>query len=241
MQIKPLLLLAAALLMGAAGMVRAAESLESMFERTSPAVAALYAQENNGSLRFLCSTTAAEKTEHRTLLVTAYHCVEKDVSYLVSFDGKQFYAARVWSVPRWEVDPQKYRKAFGTPDVDLAFFAVDEPLNVSVLRFGSDTNVAPGRPIVTVGFPLGVTKVRYSGIVSGRLERPGSGLDGYLTLQIFGSPGSSGSSVIDQTTGEIIGILVAAHQAFVGLPVIFATPANYKSYLMRVNPVADKP
>lgn len=207
-------------------------SLEDVFQRVSPAVGALYAQKSDGSLQFLCSITATDKSEKRTLLLTALHCVEKGVSYMVSFNGKQFHSARVWSVPRWDVDPAKHRKAFGTPEVDMAFFAIEGQLDVPTVTIGNDASVRPGRQIVTVGFPLGVTKISYNGIVSGRLERPGSGVDGYLTLQIFGSPGSSGSAIIDQDSGTIIGVLVSARQEFVGLPVIFATPINYRSYLL---------
>lgn len=213
-------------------------SLEDVFQKVSPAVAALYAQKSDGSLQFLCSITATEKTPKRTLMLTAFHCVEKDVAYMVSFDGRRFYAARVWSVPRWKVNPEQHRRAFGTPDVDMAFFAVDEELDVPVVTLGNDGAVRPGRKIVTVGYPLGVTKVSYNGIVSGRLERPGSSLDGYLTLQIFGSPGSSGSAVIDQDSGHVVGVLVSARQEFVGLPVIFATPINYREYLLEARPSA---
>ena len=42
-----------------------AGSLEKVFSGISPSIAALYAQTSDGSLRFLCSTTAVEKQAKR--------------------------------------------------------------------------------------------------------------------------------------------------------------------------------
>jgi S1-C subfamily serine protease len=216
-----------------------ADSLVEVFAGIKPSVAALYAQKHDGSLQFLCSTTAVEKQEKRVLLLTAFHCVDKDVAYLVSFDGKQFYSARVWSLPRWKVDETKHKKGYGVPDVDMAFFSVELPLEVKVIPMVDDSEIQAGHPIVMVGYPLGVTKISYNGIISGRLDKPGDSYNGYMTMQIFGSPGSSGSSVVDQETGKIIGVLVSASQAGSGLPVIFATPASYHKYMLELDK-ADK-
>ena len=102
-----------------------------------------------------------------------------------------------------------------------------------------DREIKAGHPIVMVGYPLGVTKISYNGIISGRLDRPGDAYNGYMTMQIFGSPGSSGSSVVDQETGKIIGVLVSATQSGVGLPVIFATPASYRKYMLELDKVGS--
>jgi S1-C subfamily serine protease len=217
-----------------------AESLQKVFAGISPSIAALYAQKHDGSLQFLCSTTAVEKQAKRVLLLTAFHCVDKDVAYLVSFDGKQFYSARVWSLPKWKVDGTKHQKGYGVPDVDMAFFAIELPLDINVIPMADDREIKAGHPIVMVGYPLGVTKISYNGIISGRLDRPGDAYNGYMTMQIFGSPGSSGSSVVDQETGKIIGVLVSASQASGGLPVIFATPASYRKYMLELDKVGSE-
>jgi V8-like Glu-specific endopeptidase len=216
-----------------------ADPLVKVFAGISPSIAALYAQKHDGSLQFLCSTTAVEKQAKRVLLLTALHCVEKDVAYLVSFDGKQFYSARVWSLPKWKANAQKHKKGYGVPDVDMAFFAIELPLDVKVIQMADDNGIKAGHPIVMVGYPLGITKISYNGIISGRLDRPGDGNNGYMTMQIFGSPGSSGSSVIDQETGKVIGVLVSAAQSGAGLPVIFATPSSYRKYMLELDKVSD--
>ena len=214
----------------------AAASYEEVFAKISPSVGALYAQTSTGSIEFLCTITVIKKTATQTELLTANHCSRKDVSYVVTFDGRRLYSARVAKVPGEDIDPQKYRRQYNQPQVDAAIFVIDEALDIPAVALGTDTGLAPGRGIVTVGYPLGVTKIRYVGIIAGRFERPGADIDGYLILQIFGSPGSSGSAVIDETTGTVVGILVAGRQAF-GTPVIFAVPV---SYLQRLKPIPGK-
>jgi S1-C subfamily serine protease len=208
-------------------------ALEQRLGQISPAVGALYAQTQNGNLEFLCTVTAIEKDAKSTTLLTANHCVRKDVAYVVTFDGKMFHAARVWKVPPESIDPNRYRRQYGQPETDLALFTVDSALTVPVIPIGRDDLMEPGRSIVTVGYPLGVTKIRYIGIVAGRYERPGADIDGYIILQIFGAPGSSGSAVIEEATGYIIGVLVSGRQAF-GTPVIFSVPISHLKYLLEV-------
>ncbi len=211
----------------------ATTALEERLSQISPAVGALYAQTATGNLEFLCTITAIGKTDARMELLTANHCIKKDVSYVVTFDGKVFHSARVWKVPGENIDPNKYRRQYGQPETDLALFVIDEPMSVPFISLGGDAALSPGRSIVTVGYPLGVTKIRYIGIIAGRYERPGADMDGYLILQIFGSPGSSGSAVIEESTGKVIGVLVSGKQAF-GTPVIFAVPIGYLQYLREV-------
>lgn len=210
-----------------------ASSIEALFERISPSVGALYAQEADGALKFLCSITIVGKTATQTELLTANHCVQKDVSYLVTFDGRMFHSARVAKLPGEQIDPQKFRRQYNQPQTDAALFVVDSLLVPSVVPLGDDAGLVPGRSIVTVGFPLGATKIRYQGSIAGRYERPGSDINGYLILQIFGSPGSSGSAVIEEATGTVVGILVSGRQGF-GTPVIFATPVSYLKFLRSV-------
>ncbi len=210
-----------------------AASLEERLAQVSLAIGALYAQNAQGDLKFLCSTTVVGKTDKRVELLTAKHCVEKDVSYLVTFDGRQFYSANIWKLPPELVSPTKYVRPYNQPETDAALFVIDQPLDVPVVPLGDDKALAAGRAIFTVGFPLGAAKISYSGQIAGRYARPGADINGYLILQIFGAPGSSGSAVIEEATGKVVGILVAGRQAF-GTPVIFATPISYLPLLRPV-------
>jgi S1-C subfamily serine protease len=210
------------------------EELVELFKRVSPAVGALYAQEQGGNLSFNCTVTIVEKTERTTILITAYHCATKDVAYAVTFDGRQFYSARVWKIPHDELDKQKYPRHYGEPKTDMAFFLIDQVLPFPIVRLATTSVVDPGRRIATVGFPLRITKVRYEGLVSGRLDRPGDEQNGYLILQVFGAPGSSGTAVVDVETGQVLGVLVSGTQGRIGLPVVFATPIEYEKYLLEI-------
>lgn len=214
--------------------VASAQSLVETFRRISPAVGALYAQTENGSLAFNCTVTATEKFGQATAIITAKHCVTRGTSYLVTFDGRRFHAARIWKLPPEEIDPNKYTRPHGVPETDMALFLIDEKIDVPLVKRAAASGGEPGQRIVNIAYPLGVSKTRYEGIISGVFNRPGASLDGYLLLQVFGAPGSSGSSIINADTGEIIGILVSAMQRAVGLPVIFATPIEYERYLLEV-------
>lgn len=210
-------------------------SLIELFSLTSPAVGALYTQSSSGDLSFTCTVTVIRKSKGKTILLTAGHCVNRDVAYMVTLDGHQFYSARAWKLAPEQIDRQKNKRKHGQPKVDMALFVIDEELLVESVPIGLGIPIEPGRKIATVGYPLGVTKVRYSGTIAGHLERPGAEQDGYIILQIFGAPGSSGSAVIDVGTGKIIGVLVSGKQANAGLPVIFAVPIRYQNYLISVS------
>jgi len=219
------------------GVAQPGSELIELFARVSSSVGALYTQSADGDLKFTCTVTVVEHIEGRTALLTAGHCVDRDVSYMVTLDGKRFYAAKVWKLPPELIDPQKHKRSYGEPAVDMALFITDEPLPAKAIRMGMTLEAVPGLGVVTVGYPLGVTKIRYNGIVAGAFERPGADLDGYIMLQIFGAPGSSGSAVIEQNTGSILAVLVQGKQGHAGLPVIFATPIRYQQYL---TPVGEK-
>lgn len=208
------------------------EQLIETFARVSESVGALYAMERDGDMNFLCTITAVDTFEGKTVLLTAFHCVRKGVAYLVNFGDNQFHPAQVWKIPHYEASPDEQRD-YNEPKTDMALFVSEHPAPLTPIAKAGRMPVQGGK-IVTVGFPLGLAKVRYEGIVSGYMDRPGSDDDGYMLLQIFGAPGSSGSAVVDAVTGEVVGVLVAGQQARGGLPVIFATPHEYEKYLAAV-------
>lgn len=210
------------------------EGLIQTFERLSQSVGALYAQEIGGNLNFLCSATAIDRQHGKTVILTAYHCVRKGVTYLINFGDNRYRSVHVWQVPRYEIDKDKFPRGYNEPKADLALFLM-EGQDLPVVPLAKDDDIPSGSKIAMVGYPLGVAKISYEGIVAGKLDRPGSESDGYLLLQIFGAPGSSGSAVVAAKTGEIVGVLVAAQSSFgAGLPVIFATPTSYLEALQIV-------
>ena len=208
------------------------EDVPAALEAISPSVGALYARQADGNMKFLCSATAIERRGDDTMILTANHCLEKGVAYSINFGDGLMRPLQAWMVPHYEADEESKQK-YGEPVTDMALFLMrgaDVPL-VPLAARATDT---PGTRIVMVGYPLGVAKIAYEGIIAGRFDLAGNDLDGYLLLQIFGAPGSSGSAVVDVGTGRVIAVLVAAKQAPVGLPVIFATPIEYRENLALV-------
>lgn len=206
------------------------ETLIQTFATLSKSVGALYALESGGTLRFLCSATAVGREGTATVILTAYHCVQKGVSYLITFGDNQFHSLSVWQIPHYEVDKTKSPRAYNEPETDMALFLMDNG-NMPIIEMADGDTPTTGSKVAMVGYPLGVAKISYEGIVAGLLKRPGSDMHGYLLMQIFGAPGSSGSAVVSAKTGKVIGVLVAAKGSGTGLPVIYTTPINYRKYL----------
>lgn len=201
--------------------------------RMTPSVGALYSRNVSGDMKFLCSATAIGHEDGKTVILTAYHCLQKGVSYLVNFGDDRLRPLTVWKIPHYEVDEKERPRKYNQPLTDMAMFLM-EGTDIPLTPAAPSSVMRPGEKIVTIGFPLGVSKITYEGIVAGYLNRPGSDQHGYILMQIFGAPGSSGSAVLDPHTGEIVGVLVSAIQAYSGLPVIFATPIDHVRYLIPV-------
>lgn len=212
------------------------ESLVETFSLLSKSVGALYILEDDGDLRFTCSATAVDRYENKTVILTAYHCIRKGVSYLINFGDNVFRSLSVWKIPHYELNKVKYPRAFDEPKTDMALFLL-EGTDIPTVNIGDSSSVVNGEKIAMVGFPLGLAKISYEGILSGRFNRPGSDDYNYLLLQIFGAPGSSGSAVMSLKDNTVIGVLVSGKTGRSGLPVIFATPVNYKQYLKSVHEV----
>lgn len=210
----------------------AEDSLVASFADVSDSVGALYTMSESGDMGFSCSVTAIGEYEGETILLTANHCVHKGTSYRVTFDREMYHTARVWKIPGYVVDDEKYKKAYNDPDTDMALFLTGAKVEKHI-ELSEDT-LKVGENVIMVGFPLGRAKVYYKGFIAGYHNRPGSRLHGYQILQIFGAPGNSGSALIDLDTGKIVSVLVEGTNNR-GLPVISATPISYKRYLQEVD------
>jgi len=211
------------------------QGIIAAFAKVAPSVGALYAQEEDGDIKFLCTATAVSREQDKTVVLTAHHCLRKGVAYLINFGDNRLRTLSVWKIPHYEVDTDKHPRRFNEPKTDMAFFLM-EGKDIPITPFSDGILLDAGRKVVMLGFPLGVSKIGYEGIVAGYFDRLGADLYGYLMLQIFGAPGSSGSSIIDVQSGKVVGILVSAKQSFAGLPVIFGTPIEYRKHLLSVRP-----
>lgn len=216
------------------------QSIINLFKTVTPAVGALYAQEEKGDMIFLCSATAVARQDGQTVVLTAHHCLRKGVAYLINFGDNRYRALTVWKIPHYEVDATKYPRRYNEPKTDMALFLLDGE-DVPIIDMAPQETITAGMKIAMVGFPLGVAKITYEGIVAGKFDRPGSDLSGYTLLQVFGAPGSSGSAVLSVASGKVLGVMVAVTASQVGLPVIFATPVDYLQHLTPIQPLEKSP
>ena len=208
------------------------EDIIRTLARVAPSVGALYGVQEGGDMRFLCTATAVDRKDGQTVILSAHHCLDKGVSYFINFGDNLMRPLTAWKAPHYEVDKEKLPRKYNEPETDMAFFLMDGA-DVPIVPLAEHSRLNPGTKVLTIGFPLGVTKINYEGTVAGFFNRVGSARHGYMMLQIFGAPGSSGSAVIS-INGEVVSVLVSAKQAPVGLPVIFATPIEYKENLVPI-------
>lgn len=210
------------------------DDIKAAFKTVTPSVGALYHQEMGGDIKFVCTATAVGRHKNETIVLTAHHCLGySNVSYLINFGDNVMRTVRPWKIPHYKVDVVKFPRKYGEPETDMALFLMAGQ-DVPIVEMGTSDDVEDGDKIVMVGYPLGVTQISYEGTVGGKFDRKSTDMYNYLMLQIFGAPGSSGSSIVSLDTGKVIGILVAARGGS-GLPVIFATPIDYRKWLMNID------
>ncbi len=208
------------------------EDIIRVLAKAAPSVGALYGVKEAGDMAFLCTATAVDRKEGQTVIMTANHCLDKGVSYFINFGDNTMRPLTAWKVPHYEVDKEKFPRKYNEPETDMALFLMNG-VDIPIIPLAEHSRLVPGTKVLTIGFPLGVTKINYEGTVAGFFNRVGSDRYGYMMLQVFGAPGSSGSSIMNMK-GEVVSILVSAKQAPVGLPVIFATPIEYKENLIPI-------
>lgn len=86
---------------------------------------------------------------------------------------------------------------------DIALLKAEGAYNA--LELGNSDNVQPGRKVIAIGNPLGLSFTVTQGIVSA-VDREGpNGLEEYIQTDVSLNPGNSGGPLID-INGEVIGV-----------------------------------
>jgi len=185
-------------------------------------VGALYSRNAGNDLSFTCTVTAITSEGDYVVVLTARHCInEKQKHYLVTFNNMVFFNAELYKIPREHPDDPT--------SIDIALLRI-KSANVPLIDIGASLSVKVGEDTVTVGFPNGMAKLLAFGYVAGRIDNPSDSHHNYLLVQTSASYGSSGTSVIQKSTGKVIGILVAMTTQ--GTPIFFVTPIEYMKYLV---------
>ena len=191
-------------------------------------VALLYRQTDTGGMEMICTATAFEKLKELTLFLTAAHCVTEDEQ-----DGK----SRVVDVPLFlsmdERDSKDYVRAsiveVGVKERGYDYAVLSAALDLPRIPIGDERLERDNVKIRCVGAPAGIGKVTGFGHVALRfIDRPlrfdeqkinwaGAALVSVDDVE----GGSSGSAIVSEDTGKIIGILVGHYKSMV-----IAVPAS---------------
>ena len=181
-----------------------------------PAVVLLYEQDDQGSMKMLCTATAIEKNKTGYVFVTAAHCASSDneEKKLVKAEVKKFFF-----VTFDETGSKNFIKAvllncgYQHSGDDYCQFQVDTDRVIPTVDLGSDPSEG-GEEIVNVASPLGLGKQVFRGYVSSpRLDRDVRVSDinwtNAILLQLPGTNGgSSGSAIVCVDQKAICAFLV---------------------------------
>jgi hypothetical protein len=168
-----------------------------------PAVGLLYSQDDQGSMRMHCTTTAIDSKDGIVTFVTAAHCACEDNPEKKTVSVPK---DKVFYITTDDPEDKDFEKAtitgcgYRTKGDDFMFLTVKSKKNYPVVKLGHDPELLD--QVVNVASPLGLGKQAFLGsVASPKLERPLVEGDinwtGIVTLQMFGvNGGSSGSAVI---------------------------------------------
>ena len=171
-----------------------------------PAVATLYSQDENGTMKMRCTATAIEEDATSYTFVTAAHCGCEDNAELKSTSAEKtfFFIQPELAGNKVYLKAKPQACGYRTKGDDYFLLTIDKTIKFPILPLGKDPKAMD--EFVNVAGPLGVGLQVFTGSVSSEvLDRPvtvpmdGGDIQwtGAILLQIFGvNGGSSGSAVL---------------------------------------------
>ena len=186
-----------------------AEDHSKLYAETSPSVVTLKVYDSLGTLRGQGSGFVATKDG---TVVTCLHVIDQaEVIQILFPDGSTTYAMSIASVDSAS---------------DLATILGKK---ITHLPLALDTDdLAPGKPVVAIGSPLGMSNTISTGIISG--IRPDTNYRGSIQFTSPISGGSSGGPLLNHE-GKVIGIVTATEPA--GQNINFAIGADKIQALLK--------
>ena len=220
----------------------ASKSSSKLEEKAYQATGVLFAQHpDTGEWARLCTIWNVAKIRDGYEAVSADHCAtiegdypDADLNFAVSYSdvtGKlptDLVPAKVIAHGDWQTIN------------DIALWDVQTSTKLPVLKLGDSDELKNGEDVFNVSIPFeGIDKSVYKGYVSQvKVISPEPDLDGKIHSIIFGTgPGSSGSAVLSEKQGAVIGELVqgAPEQGELLVPV------NLIKAFMAAHPEATTP
>lgn len=185
--------------------------MSKLHQRAWDAALVLYGESESAqvSAKALCTATAYQKVSDGYLLLTEGHCIDpgetgapSDVKYYVAPLGAQSEKdGDVAEVVKWQND--------GVVDAAELHVKTSKHFEVFSLAY---QNPQVDDKVFYVGYPEMFNKVLMEGRIAGDVGQKANprneGIDkGRMTVQTGGGPGVSGSAIIDEHSGKIVGLL----------------------------------
>jgi len=198
------LVLAACLVLGGSHV----DAASNKHQKAEQATFVLYGRSLHQGIdhRPLCTAFVSQKVSDGYILTTAGHCFDggpDDATYLV---------ARGQIVDKPELQSVEFLNHIDDGNMDVAELHLKTTKEYPVLEFDK-VPAGIDDKVFYVGYPMMVSQVVYTGRVgSNELQTLGPDGEcdickGRILVQIGGGPGASGSPVISERTGKVIGIL----------------------------------
>lgn len=160
--------------------------------------------------RFICTVTAYQKFQGGYLFLGVGHCTPAGGDLPPDM---KFYVSR-------DVDSALYSvtllKAYVKEPLDYAVFymksdaaeSLSKRGKVETLSLGDESSLKIGDKVVDTNFSLGLAKEVSHGVVSTEVVKSGE-MEGFYGVDMFDSHGASGSSVVDEHSKKIVGLVIA--------------------------------
>lgn len=198
--------------LAAALMVVSAFAGQSKLHKKAEAAAlVLYGESASHKVNALamCTTEAYEKVSDGYLLLTEGHCVNPDETGAPN-DAK-YFVAPLGARSEKDGDPVEIIKWQDDGEIDVAELHVKTSRYYEVLPL-ANKNPQVEEKVFYVGYPKMINKVIFEGQVAsevGVVDDPRcEGIcKGRIVVQIGGGPGASGSAIVSEKSGQIVGLL----------------------------------
>lgn len=198
-----------------AGTIKPLKGFDKRVYDASYALSATSVERNITEPKLLCTITAFEKYREGYLFIGAGHCttvnprLPSDLKYSIKIDvNTSPQPIELITAKLLNEDFEDTKRTLDT--LDYAIFYLKTTTKISTIALGDEGSLRIGGKTINVNFSEGQAKYVSPGIVSTAVV-PSGVMKGFFGVQMFGSHGASGSSIVDSKTKQIVGLLIGGN------------------------------
>jgi S1-C subfamily serine protease len=210
-------------------------NVQSVASTLPASVMLLYSQANDGSMDFRCTATAFESPNPnikpragRRFFLSASHCVTERTEHGTRPSKGPFFLSDDVAGEKRFVEAELIFAGSEADGYDLLI--LEAKSSAPALHLADERSYSAGTQVLNVASPAGLGKTLLSGTIAIlSVDRPlivrqeNINWRGSLVLNLAVIGGSSGSAVVTQDSGRIIGVIVGYME---GAPICIAVPAS---------------